>query len=146
MKYNEKNNELRIEKTPDGITPEEAAKLPGMRILKVGENKYNIQFSVGFRAEEITRMSLTAMILAAQNPNWRQAVAGELARSMNGCLRQMGIRSNAEDVNDNLRKTIESQKEHIARLEGALKALGGNPEDYREDDDVWQTDGDNEKM
>ena len=56
----------------------------------------------------------------------------------------MGIRSNAEDVNDNLRKTIDAQKKHIARLEGALKALGGNPEDYREDD-VWKTDGGNEK-
>lgn len=144
MEYDEKNNELRIEKTTDIITPEEAAKLPGMRILKVGENKYNIQFSGGFSAEEITRMSLTAMMLAAQNPNWRQGVAGELARSMNGFLQQMGIRSNAEDVNDNLRKTIDAQKKHIARLEGALKALGGNPEDYREDD-VWKTDGGNEK-
>ena len=89
MEYDEKNNELRIEKTTDIITPEEAAKLPGMRILKVGENKYNIQFSGGFRAEEITRMSLTAMMLAAQDPNWRQGVAGELARSMNGFLQQM---------------------------------------------------------
>lgn len=144
MEYDEKNNELRIEKIPDGITPEEAAKLPGMRVLKVGENKYNIQFSGGFRPEEITRMSLTAMMLAAQNPNWRQTVAGELARSMNAFLKQMGIRSNVEDVNDGLRKTIDAQKEHIARLEGALKALGGNPEDYREDD-VWKTDGESGK-
>ena len=144
MEYDEKNNELRIEKAPEAITPEEAAKLPGMCVLKVGENKYNIQFSGGFRPEEITRMSLTAMMLAAQNPNWRQAVAGELARSMNAFLKQMGIRSNVEDVNDGLRKTIDAQKEHIARLEGALKALGGNPEDYREDD-VWKTDGESGK-
>lgn len=100
-------------------TPEEIKldDLPGLVVRKINDKQYNVSFNK-LKGEEIPRMAMTAVIVAAKNAKLRPAVSGELAKLLPGTLKELGIRSNADEL-------VETQRKLIAELEAEVRRLKG---------------------
>lgn len=64
------------------IPPEEATKLPGLRILRAGENQYSITFQNAFQPEDAVRSCLVAMHLLAASKDMGERTRKEIAASI----------------------------------------------------------------
>ena len=100
--------------TPEEIKLED---LPGLVVRKINDKQYNVSFNK-LKGEEIPRMAMTAIVAAAKNEKLRPAVSGELAKLLPGTLKELGIRSNADEL-------VETQRKLIAELEAEVRRLKG---------------------
>lgn len=111
------NDKLVATPVPNPITPEEAARMPGLRSLKVGVNQFQISLQNSLSPEDIVRSCFAAMHVFAANKQFGPLVQQEIARSVGGWLQKVGVKNNADDV-------IAKLKARVDELEAELKEKG----------------------